>query len=187
MSYAFEEAVIRHCAATLAGHKCGSLFCSAQCTEADIQEANALMNPKGVRVESLKSCGCGTLVYVYRPAALNARLNEREIRTFLNSCGYDGETDCISHLKSRIQLESFPHEIGVFLDYPLEDVIAFIENKGEHCPLVGCWKAYTDPESALKTFALYRKCRDVYLRCFARGIGVNRLTVAGCGVTRANA
>ena len=85
---------------------------------------------------------------------------------------------CIERLRSRIEMDSFPHEIGVFLDYPLDDVIAFIMNKGENCPLTGCWKAYTDEAGARKTFALYRKCRDVYLRCFAQGIGVARLTVA---------
>ena len=38
--------------------------------------------------------------------------------------------------------------------------------------------AYTNEAAARKTFALYRKCRDVYLRCYARGYGVARLTVA---------
>ena len=120
MSQSFEEAIIRHCAATLAGHKCGSLFFHASCTAEDIDSANAAMNVKGVRVIPLRTCARGTLA----------------------------------------------------------DVIAFIRNRGENCPLTGCWKAYTNEAAARKTFALYRKCRDVYLRCYARGYGVARLTVA---------
>lgn len=180
MSHSFEEAIIRHCAATLAGHKCGSLFCCAACTEEDVESANAAMNLKGVRAVSLRTCGRGTLVYVYRQAALNEKLADENVKAFLSERGYDcaGAEACIERLRSRIEMDSFPHEIGVFLDYPLDDVIAFIMNKGENCPLTGCWKAYTDEAGARKTFALYRKCRDVYLRCFARGIGVARLTVA---------
>ncbi len=180
MSHSFEEALIRHCAATLAGHKCGSLFCHMACTPEDIVSANAAMNGKGVEVVALRSCNHGTLLYVYRPAALAARLSQREIQAFLQTCDYtsfDAQM-CIAHLKTRIHSDSFPHEIGIFLDYPLSDVVAFITNKGEHSLLTGCWKAYTDEENAKKTFALYRKCKEVYLRCFARGIGVARLTVA---------
>lgn len=180
MSQSFEEAIIRHCAATLAGHKCGSLFFHASCTAEDIDSANAAMNGKGVRVISLRTCARGTLVYVLRPGMLNERLARADVQAFLKECGYE-RTDlesCIAMLKSRACPESFPHEIGVFLDYPLADVIAFIRNKGENCPLTGCWKAYTNEAAARKTFALYRKCRDVYLRCYARGYGVARLTVA---------
>lgn len=180
MSQSFEEAIIRHCAATLAGHKCGSLFCHAACTPEDVESANAAMNAKGVQVVSMKRCERGTLVYVYRPAALNARLSEEGVRAFLSKRGYASLSAeaCIERLQGHIKGDAFPHEIGIFLDYPLSDVIAFIQNKGENCPLTGCWKAYTNEASAKKTFALYRKCRDVYLRCYARGIGVARLTVA---------
>lgn len=180
MSHSFEEAIIRHCAATLAGHKCGSLFCCASCTQEDIESANAVLNAKGVAVMLLKSCRHGNLVYVYRPHALRECIERADAAEFLRTCGYVGSnvSESLGHLKCRMQAENFPHEIGVFLGYPLEDVVAFIENKGENCPLTGCWKAYTDAAGAQKTFALYRKCRDVYMRCFARGFDVARLTVA---------
>ena len=39
---------------------------------------------------------------------------------------------CIVKLIGRLQEnEGFPHEIGLFLGYPPEDVLGFIENKGE--------------------------------------------------------
>ena len=180
MSHSFEEAIIRHCAATLAGHKCGSLFCHAACTQEDIESANAIMNAKGVKVEILKTCPHGNLIYVYRPQALREYTGRADVNEFLQRCGYEGldAAENLKRLKERMQADTFPHEIGIFLGYPLKDVMAFIENKGENCQLTGCWKAYTDADGAKKTFALYRKCRDVYLRCFARGIGVSRLTVA---------
>ena len=74
--------------------------------------------------------------------------------------------------------EEFPHEIGVFLDYPLEDVVGYIENRGDRALCAGCWKAYSNADEAQRRFALYRKCREVYLRCYRKGFGVARLTVA---------
>ena len=37
MSHRFEEDLIRHCAATLAGHKCGSLFSCQRAPGEDIR------------------------------------------------------------------------------------------------------------------------------------------------------
>lgn len=66
-------------------------------------------------------------------------------------------------IKERIrQLEDFPHEIGLFLSYPIEDVLGFIENRGKNYILNGYWKVYGNEEEARKSFFKYRKCTDVY-------------------------
>ena len=52
--------------------------------------------------------------------------------------------------------EKFPHEIGLFLDYPLVDVIGFIRNTGKNCKCSGCWKAYGNAKEAEKTFCKYK-------------------------------
>ena len=83
-------------------------------------------------------------------------------------------------LKTRVAecKEGFPHEIGVFLDYPLGDVIGFIENKGHNYKCKGCWKVYCNECEAQKTFQRYQKCRNVYLRLWKQGRSVLQLTVA---------
>ena len=70
------------------------------------------------------------------------------------------------------------HEIGVFLDYPLEDVVGFIENAGQNYKCSGCWKVYCNECEAVKLFARYKKCRDVYMRLWHQGRSVLQLTVA---------
>ena len=72
----------------------------------------------------------------------------------------------------------FPHEIGVFLGYPLSDVVGFIENSGRNFTCCGCWKAYGDPQAAQRHFAQLRKCTAVYLRLFHSGTPILRLAVA---------
>ena len=50
--------------------------------------------------------------------------------------------------------QSFPHEIGVILGYPLEDVKGYMENGGQKCLLNGYWKVYNNPEEAKRKFEI---------------------------------
>lgn len=85
---------------------------------------------------------------------------------------------CPSWAAAWRKAREFPHEIGVFLDYPLEDVQGFMANGGAGAVCQGCWKAYGDAQEAYRRFRLYGKCREVYLSCYRRGFDVLRLTVA---------
>ena len=69
-------------------------------------------------------------------------------------------------LKRRIALsDGFPHEIGLFLGYPIEDVVGFIRNQGRGCKLSGYWKGDGDAEAASRLFErLSRVCRAVTRR-----------------------
>lgn len=185
MSHTFEKALITLCAPTLAGHKCGSLFyhraAHGRLTKESVKETDFLLADKGVRVRTLKTCPEGSLVYVYRPAMLNAKLSKPDVQAFLKMYAYEGvEIDaCLERLTERIHCGAdFPHEVGVFLDYPLEDVIGFIKHRGCGYCCVGCWKVYGDAEAAQRTFELYKKCKRVYADCYHRGFDVTRLTVA---------
>ena len=75
-------------------------------------------------------------------------------------------------------IDAFPHEIGVFLGYPLEDVLGFIENGGRNCLYCGCWKVYANECAALEAFVRSEKCKSVYQRLFASGCPLSKLTVA---------
>lgn len=185
MSARFEETLIRHCAATLAGHKCGSLFSyrpqAGESLSENAAELDGLLREKGIRVRVLRERDADGLVYVYRPRMLEERLHQTDIRAFLSEMGYtafdpEAALETLSH--AVCAGTDFPHEIGVFLGYPLEDVIGFIRNKGQCFCCLGCWKAYSNEAQARRVFALYEKCRNVYLSCYRRGFGVARLTVA---------
>ena len=72
----------------------------------------------------------------------------------------------------------FPHEIGLFLGYPPEDVKGFIENHAKNYKFTGYWKVYGDEAEAKKLFDRYRKCTQLYTRLWHGGRTVERLTVA---------
>ncbi len=181
-----EELIIRHCAPTLAGLKTGNLF-SCACTSREdltmaLRELNRKLVPKGVRVIPLRLNGSRVLLYVYRHRYLKRDLRDRQARALLEQNGYVPECmeRCVVRLIERIGTsEEFPHEIGLFLSYPPEDVCAFIANKACDHKCVGCWKVYGDVEQAQKIFARYEKCARVYGERWKNGRTLERLTVAG--------
>ena len=180
-----ERALIEYCSATLASLKAGSLFNEAFQTEEELSLQLAMWNRcltgKGIRLFVLRKSRNHALIYVYRRNGLRRILARPEIAGFLAGYGYrDFEVDAaLQRLRKRMtESDDFPHEIGVFLDYPLGDVIGFIANGGRNFKCAGCWKVYCDECGCRAAFARYRKCRDVYMRLWQNGRSVWQLTVA---------
>ena len=147
-----------------------------------IREANSRLVPKGLRLMPLRFSDRRVLLYLYRPKHLKRDLTDEKAGCLLKQCGYctESECGCVAHLRKRLkESEDFPHEIGLFLGYPPEDVCGFIENKAACAQCVGCWKVYGDVESAKKKFAKYEKCTKVYTDLFEAGKRtLSQLTVA---------
>ncbi len=178
-----EETLIRHCSPTLAGLKTGNLFgCEYPTKEAlyqEIRQFNHRLSQKGVRVIPLQYEKQRALIYVYRPERLKQDFDCCAVCQILKQQGYQNPDiyQCIAKLKQRIHTEKeFPHEIGLFLGYPPEDVAGFM--KHAPCKCTGCWKVYGDPEKALQLFAAFRKCTECNLRKFENGCVLEDLTVS---------
>lgn len=177
------ERIVRHCAPTLAGFKCGSMFRVNSDPHGILEQVSGLeyeLSHRGLRIDFLVVDDEGCLLYVYRPKLLEARLRDREIRDFLAGYGYaaNGCTSTLAELFDRFtHCPLMPPEVGIFLDYPIEDVRGYIENEGRCSRCIGCWKVYGDVEAAERRFQSYKRCRDVYSRRLAQGISLVRLTV----------
>ncbi len=179
-----EDLIVQQCSPTLAGLKTGSLFTCPFRTEeelrADIAALNRRLAPKGVNVRILR-IRKRALLYLYRPSRLRRDFATAEVAMLLRQYGYtvDDADACIAQLCSRLAGEaSFPHEIGLFLGYPAEDVRGFIENRRDGCKCVGTWKVYGDEAAARKRFAQFEKCTRIYKTSFSEGSSIERLTVS---------
>ena len=156
-----EELIVRHCAPTLANLKTGSLFV---CPITDrpsffssLRSLNELLVPKGLRALPLRIREYSALVYLYRPSRLKKDLEDPAAIKILQDHGYSCYGKCLPKLIERVRAsEEFPHEIGLFLGYPPEDVQGFLDHRP--CKCSGCWKVYGDENKAKKTFDLYKKC-----------------------------
>lgn len=181
-----DEMIVLQCSPTLAGMKTGSMFPCPYTSRKelldDIRGLNKRLVPKGIRVLPLRYTETKALIYVFRPSNLKRDLADEMAISLLKERGYQDiqMEPCICKLIARFREGGeFPHEVGVFLGYPPEDVCGFIQNKACSHKCVGCWKVYGDEVAARKTFDKYRKCTQVYCSQWKQGKPIERLTVAG--------
>lgn len=180
-----EDLIVKHCSPTLAGLKTANLFnccCNSEREAVDfVNTYNKNFSRKGIKIILLKFSNNRALLYVYRPNKLKSDLAVPYATFLLKSHGYPcvNVDECISQLKQRISDSSeFPHEIGLFLGYPPEDVYGFICNKGDCSKCTGCWKVYGDEKEALKIFAKFKKCSRIYYLKWKQGFSLEKLTVS---------
>ncbi len=162
----FEQLLGFHAAPMLAGLKPSSLL-SFQ--KSKYQDFNALLASyeacfrcNGISVCRLAEGEEYILVLFYRAKALEASVSSSGAREILQRCSYP-ENASLSELLAELQLrmhlkKTFPHEVGLFLGYPPEDVRGFMEHKGQDFAYSGYWKVYANEQETRKLFAKYSSC-----------------------------
>ncbi len=176
MNQHFEQQLAHHCAPALAGIKPACLF---SCFRNDfpqfeemLHEYQTVFAPKGIRLRILFCCAQRFLVLVYRETALAMHLRQQDVRAALTAAGYPpcAELECLlRRLQERCAKGGIPHEVGLLLGYPVQDVLTFQQCKGRGCLLCGYWKVYHDLDTARATFARYDRCRDAVCKCLENG------------------
>ena len=186
ISRTFEAVLVRQCAPTLAGMKPGSIFCfnhsPLEVSRQKVCQWNKQLAPFGLTVQILleRPSSSSVIVFVYRHNRLEQMLSDDAYQSFLAEAGYERTNldGLLEQLAYRLRTQpEFPHEIGVFLGYPLRDVIGFIENHGRNFTCCGFWKSYGDPAEMQVCFACYRRCIQTYVAMFEQGIPIERLAV----------
>ena len=167
-----------HSAPTLLGVKCANLISFDMCegTIAEyLHEFADKLSENGLAAIQLCECCKRTLVYIYNVKMLTAWLSMPKVRQFLSEYGYTCDMSLeqkLRRLSCRISCGSFPHEIGAFLGYPVEDIRGFISNSGKNCLLCGYWKVYDNAEKAQQTFKTYDRCRDILFDRLNQGLNL---------------
>lgn len=125
------------------------------------------------------------LVLFFRENDFLEYLNLSEVKRFLESYGYEtfAIADVLAHLQKRIgkffhDEQKFPHEMGVVLGYPVEDVKGFIEFGGQGCLLSGYWKVYDNLQQAKRTFGMYDYAKVCAVNEFVAGKPIAEIACA---------
>ena len=115
------------------------------------------------------------LVYICHRARLEKYLFSPDVRAFLARFGYEycSAEEALEQLKCRMNGE-FPHEIGVFLGYPLSDVCGFLRDP-DGCIFCGAWKVYENAGEAARTFERFRRCSACICRHMDRGRSLTQI------------
>ncbi len=171
----FDKLLMNHCAPTLMRVKTASMFSCKYSSYDDlcyqVAHWNNVLNTKGIYLTLLKCSRDRAVVYVYLKKKLEVLLSDKDILSFLEDYGYnclDLEAS-ISLLSKRFMLgEDLPHEVGIFLGYPLNDVKSFIKHSGKNSLYTGYWKVYHNKEESIKMFNIFDKCRVIFRNKFLK-------------------
>jgi len=187
LPYAYVEAILaRHAAPCLAGIKPANLVSFPNVDVRWCNTYNILLNTQGIYFAPLCVCGNRAQVLVYQKDLLTRFCFQPEVTAALRSFGYRPESGfeaIMLRLKGRMAAltgkkncrcrELFPHEIGLFLGYPVEDVFQYVKTGGRNCLFCGYWKVYSNPERARRLFDQYTECKERFALQIKSGMSIS--------------
>ena len=124
---------------------------------ADILETLKL-NYLELRVEPESS-----LILFYHHETMAKTLSDTKNLSLLSTLGYPAGCDMddlLAFLRERFAVEKIPHEVGVFIGYPLKDVKGFMEKLPRTPVHRGDWTVFGDAAESLEKMSLYRKAEE---------------------------
>ena len=185
-----EHVLARHAAPCLAGIKTANLVAFPSNDIRWCNTYNELLNVQGIFFTPLCVFRNRAQILIYRKDLLHAHCSKPEICDALRSFGYCPESGLkaiITRLKERMEVFSsehvygkriFPHEIGLFLGYPVDDVFQYVRTGGKNCLFCGYWKVYSNPERALQVFHQYTECKERFALQIKRGMTLSEIVRA---------
>jgi len=167
-----EQRLAALCAPVLCREKAANLVGLEHLKEEDLHKC---LEGTGISSRILCRCEHRCQVFLYDEERLEAYYKRPEHQAFLAAYGYEEEElkSALDRLASRYEEyrwhgQEFPHEIGLFLEYPLADIEGYLQGKEGKELFRGYWKVYANEEQARATFSRYDAAKE-------------RLTRAMCG------
>lgn len=123
---------------------------------------------------------------VYQKEQLKFYIMGKEQTALLYSFGYDDTNLTVilerfanrftEYMKEKVNEKAdFPHEMGILLGYPVEDVIGFIENRGQNAIYTGYWKVYSNLQQAKQTFDNFNKAKATMIQLLFYGESIENI------------
>jgi hypothetical protein len=149
----------------------------------------------GERLDNIKSCimlsskllykefsictKC-TKLFIYHKNALNETLSDKRNNRFLIEQGYPLAyklDEYIDVLMSKMYKGIIPDEIGIFLGYPVKDVIGFMGHASLKLTKVNGWRIYGDPRISDKRYNDFMEAKEAIKKMLAYSSPSNILAV----------
>lgn len=119
---------------------------------------------------------------LFRRMQLEAFLRKGSAEKMLKEQGYKNLTlgGILSCFQMRYQAYkdgklAFPHEMGILLGYPIEDVLGFIKHKGKNYLYSGYWKVYENMQEKRALFRQYQEAQETLIQLLASGIKMEEI------------
>lgn len=116
-----------------------------------------------IKYINLRECSNALIILIYSKKQLSEYLFKKDNKRFLMQLGYSNKNEInnyLSMLKKRYKEFNCPHELGIFLGFPLNDVMDFMNCKKKKCLSCGYWLVYNNLQEAKETFSRYDKVKE---------------------------
>ncbi len=171
----FNQCFINCLAPSLCGIKPANLFTVSisDFSQEEFIKWKNLLAGQNLGLVNFKSSDSRIMVIAFNLLWIRKILGDSLIQTYLRGKGYENPSDTAKTLDELFQRlktqKGFPHEVGLILGYPFEDVVGFEENQGRNCKCCSYWKSYSDPSVAKKCCSEYKQCSKLCKQWFEEG------------------
>ena len=171
---AVESQLALQCAPVLAGLKISNLL---NIHKSKVCILKQLLKETNLSYYVLLENAKRVAILIYQRKALHQYLMLPEVSAFLKRVGYS-ENDSqkmfallsLRYKQCMCRQGEFPHEMGLFLGYPLEDVQGFITNQGRNSLCSGYWKVYENKEAKMDLFRQYEQAKEWMVLFVSNGV-----------------
>lgn len=175
---AVETQLALQCAPLITGIKISNLLIVPSENEKTLR---TIMHQSGLSFYRLIQTDEKMTFLLFHRADLQTYLQKKETQQFLKEEGYENLEfgNILRRFQERYQQfmqgnSSFPHEMGLLLGYPIEDVQGFVEHDGENYLYSGYWKVYADVEKKIELFQEYENAKEYVIQKLAEGVEMKK-------------
>lgn len=172
-----EIQLVLQCAPLITGLKVSNLLIISKGNEEVVKR---ILNRTGISYYRLIQTRTKTTFLLFRRNELEEFLSDENVRNVLMKAGYKSlQIDKILRTfslryEAYIQGDkSFPHEMGLLLGYPVEDVVGFVENNGKNFLYSGYWKVYENQKAKVKLFDKFKVAEETLIHLLSNGLSMS--------------
>lgn len=168
-----------HCSPVLTGLKISNLFIVAN---EYVRMVYDIFKGSPISISVILRAKDKTTFLLYNKNRVEEYLENENVKELMLSFGYSKPKlySVLVELRERYtkykeEGSEFPHELGILLGYPVEDVAGFIENKGKNFLCTGYWKVYGNVQDTMNIFYMFNQARENVVRMLMNGVSIQNI------------
>lgn len=169
-----ETQLALQCAPLIAGLKVSNLL---NISKAGLRQVIDILRGTEISYKVLLANRQKVTVLLYHRRGLEAYLAKESVRRLFAGMGYTEFSleEILPVFQKRYQSymtdnRNFPHEMGLLLGYPTEDVEGFINNGGRNSLHIGYWKVYGNLSEKLRLFRKFELAKETLIQLVSNGV-----------------
>lgn len=172
-----ETQLALQCAPLITGLKVSNLLIIPKGNEEVVKR---ILNRTGISYYRLIQTRTKTTFLLFRRNELEEFLSDEKVKNVFRKAGYKslqiGKILRTFSLRYEAYMQGdkcFPHEMGLLLGYPVEDVVGFVENNGKNFLYSGYWKVYKNQKAKVKLFDKFKVAEETLIHLLSNGLSMS--------------